>query len=301
MRDLISHPSWRASERGIAMVALLVSLSVMGIMLSVAMPAWQTASRREKEAELVFRGEQYARAIGQFQRKYGNTSPPTVDVLVTERFLRKKYIDPITKGEFELLSPGSAIQGSSTPTALQQTGRAGTAQGGGSASIGLTPVTIGNAAGGRGAQPQTTGGRGTTTASTTGGFRVGSSMTVSSGTGGTTGGIIGVRSKSKDKSLRLYKGAETYDQWLFVATQQAAAVSGVGAQVPGGGAGRGQAPGAGGRGARGGQAPTAGRGQPQGAPGRGDAPAPQRGGGGRGGAGGGFGGGGGGLGGGRGF
>ncbi len=37
---------------------------------------------REKEAELIFRGNQYARAIGLFQRKFANTSPPTIDVLV---------------------------------------------------------------------------------------------------------------------------------------------------------------------------------------------------------------------------
>ena len=73
------------------MVALLVALSIMGIMLSVALPAWNTRARREKETELIFRGQQYARAIALFQRKYGNASPPTIDVLITEHFLRKKY------------------------------------------------------------------------------------------------------------------------------------------------------------------------------------------------------------------
>ena len=52
------------AERGYAMAVLLVGLSVAAILMSAAMPAWRQMMRREKEAELVFRGEQYARAIG---------------------------------------------------------------------------------------------------------------------------------------------------------------------------------------------------------------------------------------------
>ncbi len=82
------------------MAALLVALSVMAIMMTVAMPVWKQMSTREKEAELVFRGEQYARAIGLFQRKFANAAPPNIDVLVEQRFLRKKYKDPITNDDF---------------------------------------------------------------------------------------------------------------------------------------------------------------------------------------------------------
>ena len=97
----------RRSERGYAMAALLVAMSVMTIVLSTAMPVYQTVARREREAELVFRGEQYARAIALFQRKYGNALPPDVDVLIDQRFLRKKYKDPITGGDFLFLGPAS--------------------------------------------------------------------------------------------------------------------------------------------------------------------------------------------------
>jgi len=276
------------------MVALLVTLTIMGIMLSVALPAWQTLARREKEAELIFRGQQYARAIALFQRKYVNASPPTLDILVTEHFLRKKFADPITAGEFEVLTPTSAIQGSTTPAPLQG-GRAGTAATQGRAG-GLSPTsnvgrTGGTAAGGRATQPQTTTGR----ASTGSGAASFSSFSVGGNqTGGATLGIIGVRSKSKEKSLRLYNGADTYDQWIFLATQATTAVtSPAGGAAVGGGSGRGQPPGAG---ARGGRAPGAGtlgqpQGQPQGQRGRG-APTPAPRGAGAGGAGGGFGGGG---------
>lgn len=65
------------SEGGYAMAALLVSIAVMGILMSALIPVWTTAVQREREAELVFRGEQYARAIGLFQRKYAGGSRRT--------------------------------------------------------------------------------------------------------------------------------------------------------------------------------------------------------------------------------
>ena len=94
----------RCSPDGYAMAALLVGMTVMAIFLTVALPAWRTAMQREKEAELIFRGQQYARAIVLFQRKYANTFPPNVDILLNEHFLRKKYKDPMTAdGQFQVV------------------------------------------------------------------------------------------------------------------------------------------------------------------------------------------------------
>jgi len=96
----------KASIAGFAMAALLVGLAVMAIVLSVAMPTWSQMIRREKEAELVFRGTQYARAINQYQRKFANASPATIDVLLEQRMLRKKFKDPLSPnkdGEFQML------------------------------------------------------------------------------------------------------------------------------------------------------------------------------------------------------
>jgi len=69
-----------ASQKGYAMAALLVGMAVMAIMLSVAMPTWNQMIRREKEEELVFRGNQYARAINFYQRKFANASPANFDI-----------------------------------------------------------------------------------------------------------------------------------------------------------------------------------------------------------------------------
>ena len=100
------------------MAALLVGMAVMAIMLTVAMPTWSQMIRRDKEEELVFRGNQYARAINLYQRRFANASPPSIDVLVEQRLLRKKFRDPMSSeksGEFQLLyvsnSAASSRQG----------------------------------------------------------------------------------------------------------------------------------------------------------------------------------------------
>src|SRR5438552_6729881 len=103
-------------QQGYAMVAQIVAMSIMGIMMTVAMPTWRQMAQREKEAELVFRGQQYARAIGLFQKKSGpGVLPPSIDALVQGHYLRKKYKDPITGGDFDVLQAGAATApGSST-------------------------------------------------------------------------------------------------------------------------------------------------------------------------------------------
>ena len=109
------------------MAALLVSMSAMCLLISVALPVWRTSIRREREAELVFRGEQYVRAVVLFQRKYAGTFPPTVDVLLHERFLRRRYLDPITNEDFQLLyvdvPSGEAFDGGSIRPTFTNRGR----------------------------------------------------------------------------------------------------------------------------------------------------------------------------------
>ena len=236
------------------MAALLVGMSVAAILMTAAMPAWKQMARREKEAELVFRGQQYARAIGLFQKKAGpGVLPPSIDALVSGHYLRKKFKDPITNEDFDVLSPMLA---------------AGGTQGGGAApGAGAQPATQG---GGRGAAPST--GSGLVAAPQSG---AGSAA---------AGGIIGVVSKSKDASLRVYNGRTRYNEWQFIFVPQTTPTA---PGAPGGGpngqpqrggqppGGIGGVGGVGGRGA-GGRGQGQGRGQPPAGPnaGRGGRPAP---------------------------
>lgn len=204
------------------MAALLVGLTVMALVMSAAGPVWQTAATREREAELIFRGEQYARAIQLFQRKYANALPASIDVLINERFLRRKYLDPITNGEFQLLDAAQAA--AITASADGRGGGAGTrgaapASPAGTASrSGGLPGSIG--AGGAGATAQQTGRGG------------GSSTFQRPGQAG--GGIVGVTSRSTAKSLREYRGRGAYNEWAFVPVERQFRAGGTaGAQAPG--------------------------------------------------------------------
>ena len=221
----------RGQPNGYAMVVLLISLSIMAIMMTVVMPVWRQTAQREKETELVFRGEQYARAINLLQRKSVGALPPSIDFLVEQKFLRKKFKDPITNDDFAPVLLNVAAPPGGAP---------GTQPGG--APPGGPPGS------GRGGAAPTTGATGGTTP------------------GSPTGaGITGVTSKSKETSIRLYKGRNHYNEWLFVFTPPAAPPGAAG--PPGTGGPRGGGP----NGPPGSPNPLGGPGKPTG-PGRGGPP-----------------------------
>ena len=86
-------------DGGYLMVVLLIGIAVMAVWMGAMLPSWRQQAVREKEAELIFRGEQYARAIALYYRK-NQRLPPNIDTLVSQRYLRKKYVDPMTGKEF---------------------------------------------------------------------------------------------------------------------------------------------------------------------------------------------------------
>jgi type II secretory pathway pseudopilin PulG len=99
----------RRRERGFAMAALLVAMAVMAIVLSMLLPVWRTLATREKEEELMWRGQQYDRAVQLYRKKNAAPGAPNVDALVKGRFLRRAYKDPITSGDFELVGVNAGI------------------------------------------------------------------------------------------------------------------------------------------------------------------------------------------------
>jgi hypothetical protein len=179
--------------------------------MTAAMPVWKQMVQREKEEELVFRGQQYVHAITLYGRKFANTQPPSVDVLVNQKFLRKKYKDPINNDDFQLVlatqgAPGAAGARGSAPQGSPQGGGAGVSRPGVPAA---TAPQAPQAA--RGISP------------------------IGSPGAGPVGGIMGVTSKSKDKSIRLYNGRGHYNEWVFMyqPPQPTPGAGGIGAGVPG--------------------------------------------------------------------
>ena len=196
------------------MAALLVSLAVMSVLMGALLPAWRHQAQREKEADLVFRGEQYVRAIRLWEMKMGPGSrPPNFDILVQQKYLRKKYKDPMTEdGEFQPLYVGANLP---TPGGRGTGGRGPSTPGPGGRS-GMPPAPQ---------VPQQPSGIG--------------------GQGGPGGGILGVASKSKESSILIYKGRSHYNEWQFIHAGASSAPGGAGSQMPGG---RGGSPFPGGRG-----------------------------------------------------
>jgi len=106
----ISHdgPS-RPGSGGFTYMALLAALVIIGITLGTVARYWSSVAAREKEEELLFRGDQYRSAIEKYF--YGIPGryeyPPSVDELVKDsrsaagkRYLRQKFKDPVTGKDF---------------------------------------------------------------------------------------------------------------------------------------------------------------------------------------------------------
>ena len=224
-RDTSASPPERREldDRGYILVVLLVSMAVAAVWMSAALPAWRQQAMREKELDLIFRGEQYARAIALYQIK-NNSYPLDIDVLVSQRYLRKKWKDPVTGEDFQLVGLTSGQGG--TPN---RSGVPGGVSGGspGSASRGGTPVGPGGMTQVPGGAP----GRGPTQPSLGGQPLI--------------GGVTGVRSVSQATSIRVYNGQQQHNLWQFDAAMMMARMGRT--QAP---AGQGRGDGRGGRRAR---------------------------------------------------
>jgi type II secretory pathway pseudopilin PulG len=113
------------------MVVLLVAMAVAAIWMSAILPAWRQQVQREREEDLIFIGEQYARSIVLYQMKNQGAFPPNIEALVSGNYLRKQWKDPITGEDFAVVgfglgAPGGAQPGRSTgpaPTTPQPPGR----------------------------------------------------------------------------------------------------------------------------------------------------------------------------------
>jgi type II secretory pathway pseudopilin PulG len=198
------EPTRETTRRGVdgyAMAAMLVAIAVLGIVMSVLMPTWRHMVQREKEAELIFRGEQYVHAISLYQRKFAGAYPADFDTLVKQKFLRRKYKDPMSEdGEFEPVFFGQQMQ-------LQRGGQTG--QRG-------QPAGTSGQRGATGSSGSSSSSSSSTSFSFDSRSGTTSMSTRAGGVIGARGGMVGVRSKSTDESIREYKGRTHYSEWEFV-------------------------------------------------------------------------------------
>jgi type II secretory pathway pseudopilin PulG len=191
-------------QTGFTLVALVVITTVMTILVAAAMPMWSQFVRRDREAELVFRGMQYAEAIRVFQLRF-QRYPVSLEELLNAnpRCLRQLWKDPMTDGgEWGLVvaqsgrAPG---QRRGRQTRAERMGRIARANEGqdqaqrpGGLTVGADPQDLagGSAPGGR--------------ASSLSGRQA-------------MGPIEGVQSRSTETGARTFMGSEQYNEWQFTA------------------------------------------------------------------------------------
>ncbi len=198
-------------EQGYSLVVLVIAVTVLNILVAAMLPLWSTAIKREKEEELVFRGFQYAEAIRVFHlrfQRYPNKLEELVEI--KPRCIRQLWKDPMTKdGKWGLIfqnQPQGTLQ---VQTPIEQPGGE-EKPGEGEEPDGEKPGIDDNGRPfdpGKGEQVQ-------------------------------IGPIMGVRSKSSEKSKLIFYGRERYDEWQFTEnlllgnTQPVSTGGAVGAGVP---------------------------------------------------------------------
>ena len=185
-------------QAGFTLAVIVVILAVMAIWLGVAIQAVSFHMRRERETELIFRGEQYVEAIRLYRMRYGRYPMTLREIWEADpKVVRKRWKDPIIDTEAwglvflgqegQPIRPGGGLPGQ-TPTPAPE----------------VTPTPgPGDGTEGPGGQP--------------------------------LGPIIGVHSTSCDESIRIYQGRESYCEWKFIFREQPARPGG--GRPPGGGGG----------------------------------------------------------------
>jgi type II secretory pathway pseudopilin PulG len=233
MSSILSHPMRMRktqSESGYVLLALLLFVALLSIGVFTTIQKVDFQIKRDREEEMIHRGVQYSRAVRKYFKAFGRY-PTRIEELEStnnQRFLRHRYKDPITGKDFKLLrlgdvqmsfgsTPGIPVaqmnnQQQGAPEALNSEAKvpagpgpssivsqnspngapsdaAQADQGGSGTEAGTPPPPqpLSQQAGPTGA-PQVFGG----------------------------GGIVGVASISKDKTIREFNKKNHYNQWQFI-------------------------------------------------------------------------------------
>jgi len=183
--------------------------------------------QRDREEELIHRGLGYSRGIRRFYKKFGRP-PSRIEELEdtnTLRFIRKRYKDPVTGGEFKILRQGDPALASvmmlGQVPGIQVGG--GNKAGGGLGSNPTLPTGQLTQVTNTGAADPASGD--SDSSPSTPMETTGSSSSSGSGSGSNSGGspqmfgggpIVGVASTNKAKTIREFCSKSHYKDWLFI-------------------------------------------------------------------------------------
>lgn len=227
----------RVGEQGFLLLGLVVAIFLILLALSVAAPTVAHELRREREVETVRRGNAYVRAIEVYYLKVGHY-PGSIEQLEKTnniRFLRKRYVDPLTgKDDWRLIHVGEAkttVKGFFGKP-LGGIASSGLGSAAGSASPGMpSSGTASSGMSGSSGFGSSSGSGSTFGSSSTGTSGLGSTGLSSSSPGGTSSGIggqsgigmtetggpfVGVGLVKDGASIMTLNEQTTYPTWEFI-------------------------------------------------------------------------------------
>lgn len=229
------------------LISVMILLAIFLIAMAVGVPKVAQSIQRDREVETMQRGKQYIRAIQLYYKKF-HAYPPNMDALVKTneiRFLRKKYIDPMTgKDDWKpimycqnktpmamgffgqpLAGAGCGAMGAIGPGGGNGLAGAGSMLGGSNGAAGsaagggLFSNTGSGAAGATGTSAGSGSDAGSAGATDANGTPINTTGSPLGGGGGQTfggAGIVGVKPASAKQSILVYKKKNHYDEWEFL-------------------------------------------------------------------------------------
>lgn len=126
----------RRAERGFTLAAMVVTMAVMAVFLTVAVQTATFQRKREMEEELIFRGQQMVEGVRLFRARFGRF-PLSLEEMYKAKppCLRRKWVDPITGKadwvpiflgqEGQGVAPGPRGGAAPTPTPTPRSGFGG--------------------------------------------------------------------------------------------------------------------------------------------------------------------------------
>jgi type II secretory pathway pseudopilin PulG len=241
----------RGSQRGYILLTLLLFLALLVIFFAAAVTPIAFQIKRDREEEMIHRGVQYSRAIRKYVKKNGRYPARLEELENTNniRFLRKRYKDPLTGGDFKILRQGDPQLAGLTAIAglgPQAAGLAAAAAAGGKNAANAVAAAGAMAASTNGAPTQAiqnlngdestatdpaqavngpaTPGQATAGQANAGKPDAGTQDSTMGagfsnlGNGQSFGGgpILGVESLNKDSTIREYNKKKHYNEWWFI-------------------------------------------------------------------------------------
>jgi len=214
-------------QRGYMLLTLMLGMALMTLGMLALLPAIGEQIRRDREEELLHRGTQYMRAIQHYYHKFGRYPTRLEDLEGTNntRFLRKRYKDPMSRepesgreADFKIVhlqdvvsnnvsAPGQSLAGQGSPgQGLPGQGKS-TVAGNSDSPDSSTAASEGD------------GSDSTSSTSPNPGASPASATSSTADPGGQTfggGAIVGVASKSKQKTIRVFNDKNHYSDWYFI-------------------------------------------------------------------------------------